>query len=185
MGKILFTSDTHFNHKNITGPKVSSWKKGYRWFDSIPEMNEQIIEGWNSKVNHGDVVYHLGDVGFASGLALKPLLERLNGNIHLLVGNHEEPAFECKDRFLSIQYYMELTVSKQKLVLMHYPIESWNKANRGSWMLHGHCHNSLGEHPGKRLDVGLDNPVTKFAPMTFEEIQDYMNSKPIYTPDHH
>lgn len=54
---IYFIADTHFNHTNII-------KYCKRPFKDANEMNEYIIEKWNSVVKDDDIVYHLGDVGF-------------------------------------------------------------------------------------------------------------------------
>ena len=61
---IWFTSDTHFNHTNIAGPKVSSWKSGYRDFGSVQEMNAALIKNINDCVKEDDILYHLGDWSF-------------------------------------------------------------------------------------------------------------------------
>ena len=50
MGKIFVTSDTHFNHKNI----IEYCKRPFK--DTL-EMNEYIIEKWNSVVKDEDIVY--------------------------------------------------------------------------------------------------------------------------------
>lgn len=41
---VWITSDTHFSHTNIAGPSVSSWKSGYRNFESVHEMNKALTE---------------------------------------------------------------------------------------------------------------------------------------------
>jgi len=79
----LFTSDTHFRHRNVI-------KYCNRPWDNTAEMDEAIIEQWNSQVGPDDEVYHLGDVGIGKGMALKEdLIKRLNGKKHLVLGNHD------------------------------------------------------------------------------------------------
>ena len=55
MGKIYFTSDTHFCHN-----KDFCYEP--RGFKTIEEMNEKIFNNWNSIVTDEDDVYHLGDI---------------------------------------------------------------------------------------------------------------------------
>ncbi len=85
MKNIFFTSDQHFGHKNII-------KFSNRPFNSVEEMDEMMIQRWNEKVGETDEVYHLGDVGLASSGKLRKILERLNGKIYLIKGNHEKSA---------------------------------------------------------------------------------------------
>ena len=77
-----FIADTHFNHENII-------RYCNRPFENSNEMNEYIINKWNSVVNENDVVYHLGDVGFGNTEELKQLVGRLNGTKILIRGNHD------------------------------------------------------------------------------------------------
>ena len=65
MSNIWLISDTHFGHENIlnfidsrTGLKV---RPG---FANVDEMDECMVENWNSVVKKGDKVWHLGDVMF-------------------------------------------------------------------------------------------------------------------------
>ena len=82
MGKIFFTSDTHFCHDRpfIYEP---------RGFSSVEEMNEEIVKRWNSVVSPEDVVYHLGDVMLNDNEKGLELLNRLNGAIYIITGNHD------------------------------------------------------------------------------------------------
>lgn len=75
-----FIADTHFNHKNII-------KYDDRPFSSVEEMNETMIQLWNSRVTQNDNVYILGDVGFGN---VDNILRRLNGNKYLIRGNHDK-----------------------------------------------------------------------------------------------
>lgn len=80
---IWVTSDTHFCHN-----KEFVYKP--RGFNSLYDMEEYIIQDWNSKVQDADIVYHLGD--FALGMdehRLNNIISRLKGTIYLVRGNHD------------------------------------------------------------------------------------------------
>ena len=53
--KTFVVSDMHFDHANII-------KLANRPFSDVNEMNDKIIENWNSVVSAGDMVYILGDI---------------------------------------------------------------------------------------------------------------------------
>lgn len=184
----FFTSDTHFGHKNIAGPKVSNWPSGYRHYTGVPEMNEDLIARWNAKVGPNDLVYHLGDVGYLiKPAALNSILHRLNGKIHLIVGNHEEAVLEYEpncNRFESIQDVKSVYVNSQKIFMSHYAHRVWNKSHNGVWHLYGHSHGNLeNEVWGKSMDVGVD--VNNFEPVSFDALKAIMDKRPIKAVDHH
>ena len=58
---IWVTSDTHYNHAAILG-FIDYQGQRVRDFASVEEMNECLLDSWNSVVKPGDLVYHLGDV---------------------------------------------------------------------------------------------------------------------------
>lgn len=72
--KIWFTSDLHFGHKNIIRFCDRPW-------NSVEEMDEALINNWNSVVGDDDIVFDLGDFAFASNGRWKELLQRLKGDI--------------------------------------------------------------------------------------------------------
>ena len=83
MNKIFLTSDWHFNHD-----KDFIWQA--RGFNSVDEMNNEIIKRHNSVVAKDDDVYVLGDLCMGTDLiANKNLIEQLNGKIHIVLGNHD------------------------------------------------------------------------------------------------
>lgn len=152
-----FTSDHHFSHKNILGFAGRPW-------DNTHDMNKQLIENWNSVVGNKDRVFYLGDFSFASVQSTKSILERLNGEILFVPGNHDKRGIlEIIPNVLPLIYeYRVPTNQKNIIVLCHYPMVEWNRSFTGSLHLHGHCH-GRGENGRNRFDVGIDN-VAKFLP---------------------
>ena len=63
--QIWFTSDTHYAHKNICRG-VSEWTAAdkTRDFETLNEMNLQIVKSINDHIGQDDVLYHLGDWSF-------------------------------------------------------------------------------------------------------------------------
>lgn len=167
----FFTSDTHFGHANII-------KYVKRPFKNAEEMNETMIANWNKVVAWDDVVYHLGDfamgVGDKSEYAQK-LRPRLNGKIHLYMGNHDPEewrTFGLEGVFDSVQDYEEIVVHNQKIVLFHYGMRTWHHDLRGVWHLYGHSHGGLPPY-GKSCDVGVD--CWNFTPVSFWQLKDKMD----------
>lgn len=82
MGKIYFTSDLHFGHDRpfLYEP---------RGFSFIQEHDETIIANWNSVVGPDDTVFVLGDLMLNDNEHGMECLGRLNGNLHIIRGNHD------------------------------------------------------------------------------------------------
>jgi calcineurin-like phosphoesterase family protein len=191
---IFFTSDTHFGHANII-------KYSHRPFESVEQMDEALIENWNSRVRGEDVVYHLGDFAFAKYDRILQILSRLNGQKHLLRGNHDgelDKAMQYRIdsgwdiRVAEYLNYKELKIGKQHIVLSHYPFERWNRSHFGAWHLHGHEHGSLEDrHDILRMDVGVDAvgtwlaPHFTYAPISLDEVRLVMAGKDFKPIQHH
>lgn len=176
--KVFFTSDTHFSHKKIID-------FCNRPFSSIDEMNEKLIENWNSVVSKDSIVFHLGDFAFSSNWS--QFVSRLNGYKFLIFGNHDlrdwKNTFE--NLFDGVDREYNITIDNQKIVLSHYPLLCWqgcNKQTNPTWNLHGHIHsgpNISGDDPDNRryklyklpnqYDCGVDN--NDFKPISFLEIR--------------
>lgn len=93
---IWVISDTHWDHANILNFKDSDGRPT-RGFDDVEEMNEHMIQQWNSVVKPGDKVYHLGDVVFGDRKQewMDTNMPRLNGQKRLIVGNHDNIKFHA------------------------------------------------------------------------------------------
>lgn len=80
MSKIFITSDTHLHH-----PLMAK----LRGFDTVEEHDKSVIDLWNSQVDEGDHVYHMGDFTLCPASKTAEYTKKLNGNIYLLRGNHD------------------------------------------------------------------------------------------------
>lgn len=157
-----------------------------RGFSSAEEMNEALIEAWNSTVSDkGDLVYHLGDVTFGGREESATVLKRLNGQKHFVRGNHDAMMDKLSKilprEIVTYKLYDEVKRDDQHICLFHFPIASWHRAHFGAWHLHGHCHGNLRPDRinGPMLDVGVDN--VGFAPISFEEVRVRM-AKAVWKP---
>lgn len=172
--KVWFTSDLHFWHKNIC-------KYCNRPYETIEEMNQGIIDNWNSVVKEDDTVFVLGDLGFCGIEKLRPLMSQLKGKIILIQGNHDsdyvmstlyhEKIINNFDRLMSITIIGDEECPNQELTLCHFPMIDWYNKEKGSWMIHGHQH-QLPETPScsaAHYDVGVDK--NNWTPINFEQLK--------------
>lgn len=169
---IFLTSDTHFNHLNIL-----SYEPESRPFANVEEMNEVIIERWNSVVSPEDEVYHLGDFFMGQLTGIEPILNRLNGKITLIRGNHDQ-----KNR---IKIYEEHGIEVKNLeyiqykgkffILCHFPIANEEfmrmviNDNSEVVNLYGHVHSNAPKgYLNGTYHVGMD--TNNLTPISIQQI---------------
>lgn len=163
---IYFTSDFHFGHRNII-------KFNDRPFNNIDEMNNKLIDNYNSIINNKDTVYILGDISFRISIEeSNEYIKQLKGNKIIVYGNHDKNYND--NLFIKKTYFDVLKYNKQKFCLMHYPMLSWPGSHQGSIQLHGHIHGKYEENVKNRLngiyryDVGVD--ANNYYPVSIEQI---------------
>lgn len=140
MRNIFVISDTHFSHANILKFTGYDGLPVRPEFSSVEEMDEVMIDRWNSVVKDEDIVYHLGDVYFAQG---HKLLARLKGRKRLILGNHDNGKCTHLQK-----YFQKITVWRMfpefNILLTHVPIhESSLNENKANYNVHGHIHSNL------------------------------------------
>lgn len=172
--KVFFTSDTHFHHANI----ISFCS---RPFKDVEAMNEALIANWNRVVGLEDIVFHLGDFCLGGSAEWTKVLDRLNGKIYLITGNHDMKNLRqgYANRFELVTMQMHIEVDKHKIYLNHYPFLCYGGSYKDTWQLFGHVHTSK-NNTGKdaprldmlfptQYDVGVDN--NDFTPVSFEQVK--------------
>ena len=83
------TADTHFGHKNVI-------EYSNRPFDSVEEMDAELICRWNRVVGTHDTIYHLGDFALTTKKRKIEILKQLNGYKILIRGNHDKTISHCE-----------------------------------------------------------------------------------------
>lgn len=166
-----YISDLHLGHENII-------KLCNRPFRNVTEMDEMLIENWNSVVTETDEVYILGDFNFKSSGSGANYLKRLNGKKFLITGNHDNVTPEMRSLCEWVGSYKEIHDGDTKIVLFHYPMVEWNGYFRGTLHFYGHIHNSFDNGAYKAMkkipnayNVGAD--ILDFKPRTKEEVIKY------------
>lgn len=166
MANVFLVSDTHFGHAGVChflrddGTKLRPW-------DNPDEMDEAMIERWNSVVRMNDKVYHLGDV-VINRKALKTL-ERLNGDKVLIKGNHDIFKLEDYTRyFRDIRSYHVLN----GMIMSHIPVHEESIARFGV-NIHGHLHSNRVKKDGvidpKYFNVSVEQ--IDFTPISLEDVK--------------
>lgn len=133
MGEVFFISDTHFGHKAIV-----RYEPIFRPFQTVEEHDEELVKRWNSVVHPKDKVFHLGDAVF--GKRNIPILGRLNGFIHLIMGNHD--VYGIDEYMQYVDKISGMVEYHNGLILTHAPLHS-NQVGDGKhyWAnVHGHLH---------------------------------------------
>jgi len=173
---VWFTADTHFGHRNILIHSNRPWS-------CVEDMDEALIARWNDRVKRGDHVWHLGDFTWYPPRTTE-YLARLNGEVHLIMGNHDRPGAVKNAGFVTVESLRRIKVEEQDIVLCHYAMRVWQKSHYGAWMLYGHSHGTLPDNPDAlSIDVGVD--TRNYAPISFEEVREIMKGKRFVPVDHH
>ena len=174
---------THFNHENI----IRFCK---RPFKDVNHMNEEIIKRWNNVVKPDDIVFHLGDFAWGGSDVWSKTLNRLNGHIYLIEGNHDEKNLRqgYYSKFEHVAYQMHIYIEGQSIYLNHYPFLCFAGTYRGeeaTWQLFGHVHsgpNNTGLDVDRlahlfptQYDVGVDN--NNFTPVSFYQLREIIKEQ--------
>lgn len=179
---IWVISDTHFSHENILKFTDSNTGKPVRGhlFDNIDQMDEYMLEKWNSVVKQGDIVYHLGDVFMGCRERFAKQWPKFNGSKRLVVGNHDDIKFLSSGGFFK-KVYESRIFSEFNLILTHRPAhdsQMYRMKQRGlAWVpenltpmrnIHGHIHqNPSPEGPYRNMSV----EAIDYTPVNIEELR--------------
>jgi len=164
-------SDLHLDHDNIIDYCD-------RPFSSVEEMNERLVERWNTVIDSTDEVLYGGDLTIrSSAAALLDWLNELNGEIVFLLGNHDGTVLEGLDQ---VQFVEEFRFEHRGVPFhtIHDPADS--PSNWKGWLLHGHHHNNwpdqfpFVDHDTQRVNFSVE--LLDYRPLATDRLVDYLAS---------
>lgn len=161
MSKVFFTSDLHFGHK-----KLCENVRGM----TMEESNEYIVKQWNSVVSKRDIVYVLGDIVREDSSYLH-WLDKLNGTIYVVGGNHDDRKVCKKLRELGITVLGCLKY--RGFICTHIPVHpSELREHRAN--IHGHLH---------RLYYGKESNIHELGILYYNVNCEHHDYKPVNIED--
>jgi calcineurin-like phosphoesterase family protein len=155
-------------------------------WDTLDEMNEGLIENINTDVKSTDTLLISGDGVMGQRMFTLPILERLNGTLELVAGNHDSCHVMNKKSSMWMEEYAKyfsrididryMEIDGIKLRFNHFPrsglgdshdeerYTKWRPEDDGvTWNIAGHVHSKdvfLGE---RQLHVGIDADFTTWG----------------------
>jgi calcineurin-like phosphoesterase family protein len=173
-----FSSDFHAGHTNII--LYSS-----RPFQTIEEMNRELIARHNAVVQPDDVVYNLGDFSLKESV-VPDIVKQLNGTKYLVSGNHDATWVGRKKYQAAITRYIEygfkdvmMETRVGPFLCTHLPylmsddtghmarFPEWRPKNRGDYLLCGHVHTAW-KTKDRMINVGVDQ--WDYTPVSLETL---------------
>jgi calcineurin-like phosphoesterase family protein len=161
-------------------------------------MNCVLIEKWNKIVGKDDLVYHLGDFCFKGKSTADIFLDKLNGEIILIKGNHDRGVtldiFKKRFGEYHVKTVDSIKIGKYNCGINHRPVyppgtpdpfndhqdPTWTNGKKFSeefdYFLTGHIHEKR-LWTGKSLNVGVD--VHGFNPISVDRILELIEEKKI------
>ena len=162
MQDVFFIADLHFGHKAIL-------KYERRPFKDIDDMDNALVENWNSVVKDNDLVFLLGDVSLYNSAKTKELCQRLRGNVVLIKGNHDgHTDTTYRDSGISRIYDYPIIYDKFWM-LSHEPL--YTNANMPYANIFGHVHatKAYTHYSDQSFCVSVER--INYTPIHFDQIK--------------
>ena len=131
------------------------------------EMNEEYVKRWNRMVSDEDDVYVLGDLMLGDNNIGVHYLSQLNGNIHVVLGNHDtstrQNIYVGMENIIEIQWAIMLNYKKYHFFMTHFPCMTGNLEKESlkqmTLNLYGHTHQNSNFYEDRpyMYHVGVDS----------------------------
>ncbi len=171
MSNKFIVSDTHWGHAKLltfTNAKGELERPGFK---DVDEMNEIMVQNWNSVVSPWDLVYHLGDV--AMGERGLKFLDRCNGRKILIRGNHDKASLDVYGMYFEDVLATCSVNSRAGFIMSHIPLHP-SSLYRWTGNVHGHLHSNRvlldNGHIDKRYWCAAVEH-TNYTPIAYEEVK--------------
>jgi calcineurin-like phosphoesterase family protein len=181
--KLYMTSDSHFQHFNIT-------KYCHRPFESRKQMDDALIANWNSVVPEDGIVVHCGDFMLPhknGDKEYKKIWDKLNFKTLVLCrGNHDRidcGVYEYGDKTVIVKDIVMIEVESIKIMACHYPMLAYPADYQVFGHIHtlsdGTCYGIDGDVNDRlratQYDVGADQ--NGYTPISYWQLVDIFRNK--------
>ena len=166
------------------------------------EMNEEYVKRWNRLVTNEDDVYVLGDLMLGNNDVGIHYLNQLNGNIHVVLGNHDTPtrqALYVADAYkvVEVKWAIMLNYKKYHFFMTHFPCMTGNLEKESlkqmTLNLYGHTHQKTNFYEDRpyMYHVGVDShngypvlldDIIQEMKDKAKECIDFLDEMPVYEP---
>ena len=171
--RLFFVSDTHFGHKRLVTSCPTHFDTCRR-YETVDEMNADIMAKWNSQVSPDDYVVFLGDFLFGnweSGeTAAAALWNSLNGIKFFVRGNHDQSMHGV---LVDVRDYAMVKYRGLTYLCQHFPFGNGPNSDisilghlkstlkpETTVLVHGHTHYEDRCSRTLRKDFSLQNDVS-------------------------
>lgn len=164
--KIFVTSNQQFGRPNA----IESNK---RPFKSIEEMNNGLVNSWNSVVSEEDKVYVLGNFAWDPETA-EDAVTRLNGEIIVIAGEHDTALQELDSmknlltnveyNESAIEYFLDAGVT-----MSYWPLLDWPGKKKGILSVIGHGNKKF-KTDHKKGVINCSCDLWNFKPLELSKI---------------
>ena len=171
--RLFFASDTHFGHRRLVTSCPTHFERCRR-YETVEEMNADIMDKWNSRVAPDDYVVFLGDFLFGNWdkgeQSAADLWDKLNGIKFFVRGNHDQG---IKGEIIDIRDYALIRHGGLTYLCQHFPFGNGPNSDMtvlgglkssikpaDTVLVHGHTHFSDRVSRTLRKDFSLQNDVS-------------------------
>jgi len=141
-----------------------------RPFCTVENMNCNLIDNWNSKVGHDDIVFHLGSFGLGTVKDQREKFIELNGKITLVRSKDDAYIKKLIEiGFDSIADKLEFEHGGYRFIMTHDPLsqEIFDDDSHGFINLHG---SSIGSRKIVKNRVNVSSFLWEYSPVSLDEI---------------
>lgn len=170
--KTFIISDTHFGHENI----ISYCN---RPFETVEQMDDEMIKRWNSVVGKEDIVYHLGDFALGNKESIKNYKNKLNGRIRLVLGNHDHLRFNTYYELEFDRVYDRPIVLEDSYILSHSPKINTDIQTSLFVNIYGHIHTDVNYPNVTNCSFCACCERMNYTPIEFDKIKKLIKERTI------
>lgn len=184
---IWFTSDWHLAHGNII-------EYCERPFDTVEQMDNEILKNTKAFVRPDDTLYLLGDIIWKDNEHYREMIKSIDCHRVLISGNHDaswrfhKKGAKVAEKWVNEGVFEEVLERKlieiegQSVLLCHFPYSTDSRHDtkysahlpddKGAWLFHGHVHQHWTYKSPRQLNVGVD--VWNYFPISWEYASEAM-----------